>query len=140
MKISAIYVRSILSVQFGSILPLLPVTVSVTHRNCFCFICRKNQGRDPVHHGNINHDAPGDDLFEGLHFVLTDKSPAINLVFGALFDLNICRSTIMNLPVLIPSAAYGSTLNAIFSEKFPKIKDDKRKKWLVGAEILAFPR
>ena len=63
---------------------------------------------------------------------MTDKSRVINLLFAALFDLIIFRSIKMNL--LLPSAAEGLTLHAIFSEKVPKIKDDKREKWLVGAK------
>ena len=31
-----------------------------------------------------------------------------------------------------------SNLDAKYAEKFPKIKDDEREKWLVGAEILAY--
>ena len=54
--------------------------------------------------------------------LVTDKAPAINHLFAALFDLIICSSTKMNL--LIPSAAQGRTLDAIFPDKVPKIKDD----------------
>ena len=47
--------------------------------------------------------------------LVTDKAPAINHLFAALFDLIICSSTKMNL--LIPSAAQGRTLDAIFPDK-----------------------
>ena len=83
----AIYVWSLLSVQFGSIL-----SVSVTHRNCL--ICRANQDGDPVSDGDIN--APGNELFEGQYFVLTDKSAPINFLLATLFDLIICGSTKIN--------------------------------------------
>ena len=40
--------------------------------------------------------------------------------------------------LLIPSASEGRDLDAIFTNKVPKIKDDENDKWLVGAEILAY--
>ena len=55
----------------------------------------------------------------GRYFVATDISPVINLVFSALLDLIICRTTQMGLHV--PSAAESCTLDAIFAEKVPKI-------------------
>ena len=77
--------------------------LSLIHRNCVCFICRTNQNGDPVRVCDIN--APSDDLFEGPYFVLTDKSPAINLPLAVLFDLIICRTTKTRMSLLIPSAA-----------------------------------
>ena len=79
-------------------------------------------------------DAPGNDLSQGRYFVLTNKSPPINLFFAAaaaLFDLIICRTTKMGL--LIPIASEGHDLDAIFAKKVPKIKNDENDKWLVGA-------
>ena len=40
--------------------------------------------------------------------------------------------------LLIPCAAEGRDLDAIFVETVPKVKDDEREIWLVGAEILAY--
>ena len=40
--------------------------------------------------------------------------------------------------LLIPCAVEGRDLDTIFAEKIPKVKDDEREKWLVGAEILAY--
>ena len=87
---------------------------------------------DPARGGDI--DAPGDDLSQ--YLVLNNKSPQINLLFAALFDLIICRTTKMGL--FIPSASECRDLDAIFAKKVPKIKDDKNDKWLLGAEILAY--
>ena len=67
---------------------------------------------------------------------MTNKSSLINLLFAALFDLIIYRTTKVGL--FIPSAGEGCDLDAIFANKVPKIKDDKNDKWLVGAEILAY--
>ena len=53
---------------------------------------------DPARSSDIN--APGNDLSRGRYFVETNKSPPINLLFTALFDLIICHTTKMGL--LIP--------------------------------------
>ena len=68
---------------------------------------------------------------KGKYFVETNNSPQINLLFAALFDLNICRITKMG--ILIPCAVEGHDVDAIFAKKVPKVKDDKSKKWLVGS-------
>ena len=81
-------------------------------------------------------DVPGYDLIQGQYFVETNKSPPINLLFAALFDLIICCTTKMGL--LILCAVEGRDLCTIFAKKVPKVKDDKCEKWLVGAEILAY--
>ena len=102
----------------------VPVTVSVTHIKCF--ICRTNQDGDPVCDSDMN--VLGGDLFEGPYFVLTDKSPAINLLFAALFDLIICSSTKMNLLMLLqdtPSMPY-------FQRKFPRSRTMSAKNGLSG--------
>ena len=83
----------------------------------------------PAREGDIN--APGDDLFSRGPYFVTDESPAINVLFAALFDLPICRTAKMGL--LIPFDVYGSTLDAIFAEKVPEIKHDEREKWLLLA-------
>ena len=64
---------------------------------------------DPARGGDI--DAPGDDLSQ--YLVLTNKSPQINLLFAALFDLIICHTTKMGL--LIPCAADGRDFDATFA-------------------------
>ena len=67
----------------------------------------------------------------------TEPAPArqpslrCTLLFAALSDLIICRTTKVGL--LIPCAVEGHDVDAILAEKVPKVKDDKRKKWLVGA-------
>ena len=66
---------------------------------------------DPARGCDIN--APGDDLSQGQYFVENNKSPTINLLFAALFDLIICRTAKMGL--LIPCAAEGRDLAAIFA-------------------------
>ena len=85
---------------------------------------------DPARSSDIN--SPGHDLSQGQNFVETNKSPPINLLFTTLFDLIICHTTKMGL--LIPC----HDVDAIFTEKVPKVKDDEREIWLVGAEILAY--
>ena len=77
---------------------------------------------DPARGGDIN--SPGDDLSQGSYFVESNKSPPINLLFAALFDLIICCTT--KVGTLIPCAVEGRDLNAIFAEKVPKVKDDER--------------
>ena len=81
--------------------------------------------------------APGDDVSQEPYFVLTNKSPLINLLFAALLDRIICRTTKRGL-LLILSASEGRDLDAKFAKMVPKIKDDENDKWLVGAEILAY--
>ena len=66
---------------------------------------------DPARGGDIN--SPGDDLSQGSYFVESNKSPPINLLFAALFDLIICRTTKMGL--LIPCAADGRDFDATFA-------------------------
>ena len=68
---------------------------------------------------------------KGPYFVKTDESLPINLLFAALFDQIICRTT--KNGVFVPSGAAGRNLDAIFAKKVPKIKDNEREKWLVGA-------
>ena len=58
-------------------------------------------------------DAPGNDLSQGQYFVLTNKSPPINLLLAALFDLTICSTTTMGL--LIPRGSEGCDLDTIFA-------------------------
>ena len=58
-------------------------------------------------------DAPGDDLSQGQYFVKTNKSPQINLLFAALFDLIICCT--MKMGLLIPCAVEGRELDAIMT-------------------------
>ena len=65
----------------------------------------------------------GDDLSHGQYFVQTNKSPPINLLFAALFDL-IIYST-MNPGLLIPCTVEDRDLDAIFAEKVPKVKDNE---------------
>ena len=77
---------------------------------------------DPARGGDI--DAPGNDLSQGPYIVETNKSPPINLLFAAGFDLIICCTT--KVGTLIPCAVEGRDLNAIFAEKVPKVKDDER--------------
>ena len=81
-------------------------------------------------------DAPGDDHSQGQYFVGNNKSPPINLLFAALFDLIVFRTTKIGL--FVPCAREGRDLDAIFAKKVPKVKDDEREKWLVGAKILAY--
>ena len=95
----------------------VPVTVSVTHIKCF--ICRTNQDGDPVCDSDMN--VLGGDLFEGPYFVLTDKSPAINLLFTALFDLIICSRTKRNLLIMVfPLLLKVATLKPYFPRRFPR--------------------
>jgi len=87
---------------------------------------------DPARKDDI--DAPGDDLSKGPYFVGTPTSPEINLLFAALFDLIICRTTKMGLFIPAPNR----NIDAIFADKVPQIHDDEVQKWLVGADILAY--
>ena len=89
---------------------------------------------DPARRTKI--DAPGDDLSKGQYFFETTDSPAINLLFAALFDLIICRTTKMGL--FVQSPPEGCTLDAVFAQKNPKIQDGEDEKWFVGANILAY--
>ena len=90
---------------------------------------------DPARGSDI--DAPGDDHSQGQYFVeINKKSPPINLLFAALFDLVICRT--MKMGLHIPCTGEGRDSDAIFDEKVPKAKDDERKIWLVGAKIVAY--
>ena len=66
---------------------------------------------DPARRTKI--DAPGDDLSKGQYFFETADSPAINLLFAALFDLIICRTTKMGL--FVPCPPEGCTLDAVFA-------------------------
>ena len=69
---------------------------------------------------------PGDNVSNGQYFVEADKSPPINLLFAALFDLIICRATKMGL--FLPSAVEGRNLDTIFAKKVsnlnPKVKNE----------------
>ena len=58
---------------------------------------------DPIRDCDIN--APGDDLSKGPSFVLTDKSPAIKLLFAGLFNLIICHCCSAKMSLHITSAA-----------------------------------
>ena len=69
-----------------------------------------------------NIDAPGDDVSQGQYFVEAQESQPINLLFAALFDLIIYRTTKVGL--FIPSAGEGCDLDAIFAENVPHVKDD----------------
>ena len=40
--------------------------------------------------------------------------------------------------LVVPALVEGRTLDVIFADKIPKIKDDEDEKWLVGADILAY--
>ena len=66
---------------------------------------------DPARSTKI--DAPGDDLSKGQYFFETADSPAINLLFAALFDLIICRTTKMG--IFFPCPPEGCTLDAVFA-------------------------
>ena len=80
---------------------------------------------DPASSSDLN--APGKDLSQGQYFAKTNSSPQINL----LIDLIICSTT--KIGFLAPCAVEDRDLDAIFNETAPKVKNDKREKWLVGA-------
>ena len=88
---------------------------------------------DPACSSDI--DALGNDFSQGQYFVETNKSPPINLLFAALFDLIICRTNGPSDSLRRACAVEGHDVEAIFAKKVPNLnpKDDKSKKWLVGA-------
>ena len=82
----------------------IPENITVSRNSVkTCRIWTRNTVKDNVNLCDINALAPDDNLCELPYFVLTYKSPAIDLFFAALFNRIICCGTKMNL--LIPPAA-----------------------------------
>ena len=75
------------------------------------------------------HQCRGDDLFERLYFVLTDKSPAINLLFAARFDLIIFRST--ERTCFFPLLKVASSM-PYFPRRFPRSRTTSARNGLLA--------